>query len=78
MSCQNIQVLFKQLRKKCIDFPGGSVVKNSPANAEDADLLLGWGKSLREGNGNPHQYSCLDNFKGRGAWQATVHEVTEI
>ena len=78
MSYQNIQVLFKQLRKKCIDFPGGSVVKNSPANAEDAGLLLGLGRSLREGNGNPRQYSCLENFMGRGAWQATVHEVTKI
>ena len=59
-------------------FSGGSVVKNSPANAEDAGLLLGLGRSLREGNGNPRQYSCLEIFMGRGAWQATVHEVPKI
>ena len=78
MSYPNIQVLFKKLRKNCLVFPDGSVVKNSPANAEDAGLLLGLGRSLREGNGNPRQYSCLEIFMGRGAWQATVHEVPKI
>ena len=58
------------------DFPGGSVVKNPPANAgdaEDAGLIPGLGRSLREGNGNPLQYSCLGNPTDRGASQATVH-----
>ena len=53
--------------------PGGSVVKNQPANGRDASLISGWGRSLGEGNGNPLQYSCLGNPKNIGAWQATVH-----
>ena len=60
----------------CWGFPGGSVVKNPPANAgdaEDAGLIPGLGRSLREGNGNPLQYSCLGNPTDRGASQATVH-----
>ena len=50
---------------------GGSVVKNLPANAEDIGLILGPGRSLGEGNGNPLQFSCLENLKDRGAWQGT-------
>ena len=47
-------------------------VKNLPAVQET------WlGKIPGEGNGNPLQYSCLENSMGRGAWQATVHGVTE-
>ena len=42
-------------------FPGESVVQNSPANAGDAGLMPGLGKSSRERNGNPLQYSCLGN-----------------
>ena len=42
-------------------FPGGSVVKNLPANAGDAGLILGSGRSPRRGNGNPFQYCCLRN-----------------
>ena len=42
-------------------FPDGSVVKNLPANAEDASLIPGSGKFPGEGNGNPFQYSCLGN-----------------
>ena len=42
-------------------FPGGSVVKNPPANARDAGLIPGLGRSPGEGNGNPLQYSCLGN-----------------
>ena len=52
-----------------IGFPGGSVVKNPPANAGDTDLIPGSGRSL--GEGNPLQY-CLGNPTDRGAWQATV------
>ena len=54
-------------------FPSGSVVKNPPDNAEDMDLIPGWGRSPGEGNGNPLQYSCLKNPVDRGAWRATVH-----
>ena len=54
-------------------FPGGSVVKNPPANAGDADLIPGLGRSSGEGNGNPLQYSCLENPMDGGAWRATIH-----
>jgi len=52
-------------------FLGGSVVNNPPANAGDMGLIPGSGRFLREGNGNPHQYSCLGNPMDRGAWWAT-------
>ena len=58
-------------------FPGGSVVKNPPANAGDAGLILAFGRSAGKGNGNPLQYSCLGYPMDRGAWQATVHGVTK-
>ena len=58
-------------------FPGGSVVKNLPANAGDVSSIPGSGRSPREGNDNPLQYSCLENPMDRGAWQATVHGVAE-
>ena len=58
-------------------FPGGSVVKNPPANAGDSGLISWSGRSPGEGNGNPLQYSCLENPMDRGAWQATVHGVTK-
>ena len=56
-------------------FPGGSVVKNLPANAGDTGLIPGSGRSPGEGNGNPLQYSCLGNPMDRGAWRAAVHEI---
>ena len=58
-------------------FPGGSAVKNPPANAEDSGSIPGSGRYPGEGNGNPLQYSCLRNPMDRGAWQATIHGVTE-
>ena len=58
-----------------ITLPGGSGDKISTFNAGDAGLIPGLGRSPGEGNGNPLQYSCLENFKDRGAWQATVHRV---
>ena len=61
-----------------IGFPGGLEVKNPPANAGDIGdrgLIPGSGRSPREGNGNPFQYSCLGNPMNRGAWQASVHYV---
>ena len=58
-------------------FPGGSVVKNPPANAGDVGLIPGSGRSPGEGNGNPLQYSCLGNPMDREAWWATVHGVTK-
>ena len=55
------------------DFPGGSDVKASAYNAGDPGSIPGSGKSSGEGNGNPLQYSCLDNPMDGGAWWATVH-----
>ena len=61
-------------------FQGALVVKNLPANAghvRDVGSIPGSGRSSGRGHGNPLQYSCLENPMGRGAWQATVHGVTE-
>ena len=58
-------------------FPGGSVVKNPPANVGDMNLIPGSGRSPREGNGNPLQYSCLGNSMDREAWRATVQGVAK-
>ena len=60
-----------------ICFPGGSVVKNPPANARDVGSIPGSEKSPGEGNGNPLQYSHLENSIDRGAWRATVHGVAK-
>ena len=49
-------------------FPGGSVVKNPPANAGDVGSIPGLGRSPGEGNGTPLQYSCLENPMDGGAW----------
>ena len=59
-------------------FPGGSVVKNLPVSAGDTGLIPGWGGSPGGGNGNPHQYSCLENPMDRGARRALVFEVPKI
>ena len=58
-------------------FPDGSAVRNPPAYAEDPGSIPGLGRSLGEGNGNPLQYSCLENSMHKGAGQATVHGVTK-
>ena len=61
-------------------FPGDAVVKNPPANAgdvRDMGSVPGLGKSPREGNGTPLQYSCVENPTDRGAWQTAVHGVTK-
>ena len=54
-------------------FPGGSVIKNPPANAGDAGSIPRSGRFSGGGNGNPLQYSYLGNPMDRGAWWATVH-----
>ena len=53
------------------------LVKNLPEVLETWILSLGWEDPLEEGNGNPLQYSCLENSMDRGAWQATVHGVAK-
>ena len=63
-----------------LSFLGGSVVKNPPASVGDTGevgLIPGPGRSLRMGNGNPLQYSCLGNPMDRGAWWATVNGVSK-
>ena len=55
-------------------FSGGSLVKNPLLDAEDSDSIPGWGRPPGEGNGNPLQYSCIENSMDRGAWWATVCE----
>ena len=59
------------------DFSGDSDGKESACNAGDPGLIPGWGRFPGEGNGNPFQYSCLENSTDRGAWQAIVHGVTK-
>ena len=58
-------------------FPGDSVVKNSPANAEDTGSVPGSGRSPGGGHGNPLWYSCLENPVDRGAWWATGYRVAK-
>ena len=58
-------------------FPGGSVVKNPPANSGDTGLIPGSGRCPGKGNGNSLPYSCLGNTIDRGAWRATVCGVTK-
>ena len=60
---------------RCGAFPDSSVGKESTCNSEDPGLIPGLGRSPREGNGNPLQYSGLGNPMDRGAWRATVHGV---
>ena len=58
-----------------LGFPG---VKNPPANAGEEGLNPGSGRSsLGEGNGNPLQFSCLENPMDGGAWRVTMHEVSK-
>ena len=52
-----------------------SVGKASACNVGGLGSIPGWGRSLREGNGNQLQHSCLENPMDRGTWQATVHRV---
>ena len=59
-------------------FPGGSDGKESACVAGDLGSIPGLGRSPGEGNGNPLQYSCLENPIDRGAWQATVYGVARV
>ena len=60
-----------------LGFPGGSEVKASACNAGDLGSIPGSRRFPGEGNGNPLQYSCLENPIDSGAWQATVHGVAK-
>ena len=61
-----------------LGFPHSSVGKVFACNDGDPGSIPGLGRSPGEGNGNPLQYSCLENPTDRGAWQATVHGVTRV
>ena len=65
------------LKKKNWDFPGGSDGKASAYNVGNLGSIPGSGRSPGEGNGNPLQYSCLENPMDRGTWWATVHGVAK-
>ena len=58
-------------------FLGGSMLKNPLGNVGDVDSVSTSGRSPGDGNGNPLQYSCLENPRDRGAWRATVHGVAK-
>ena len=59
------------------DFPGGSDYEESACSAGGPGLISRSGRSPREGNGNPLQYSCLESSMDREAWWATVHVVAK-
>ena len=59
------------------NFPGGSEVKASACDEEHLGSIPRLGRSPGEGNGNPLQYSCLENPMDGGAWWATVHGVAK-
>ena len=60
-----------------LGFPGGSDGKESTCNVGDQGSIHGSGRSPEEGNGNPFQYSSLENSMNKGAWWATVHGVAK-
>ena len=70
-------VLKHFLKPELLGFPGGSDGKASAYDAGDPGSIPGWGRSPGEGNGNPLQYSCLENPMDGGAWWATVHGVAK-
>ena len=69
---------FQRVCKESVKgFPGGSVIKNLPANIGDASSIPGSGRSSGRGHGNPLQNSCLQNPRDGGAWWAAVYGVAE-
>ena len=58
-------------------FPCSSIGKESACSTGDLGSIPGLGRSPGEGNGNPLQYSCLENFMDTGAWWAAVHGVAK-
>ena len=78
MKCDHLSTLVKTSDQPLTTMGSSPYRKNPPANAGDARevaLIPGPGRSPRAGNGNPLQYSCLENPMDRGAWQPTVHGV---
>ena len=66
--CTTVCVLFNTLNCARKGFPGGSDGKTSACNAGDSGSISGLGRYPGEGNGNPFQYSCLENSMDGGAW----------
>ena len=60
-----------------LDLPGSSIGQESACSAGDPGWIPGSGRSPGEGNGNPLQYSCLENPMDRGGWPAAVHGVAK-
>ena len=80
MCCRILNIVSCAVKQDLVVYPfyipDGSEYKESSCNAGDMGLIPGLGRFPGEGNGNPLQYSCLENPMYRGAWWATVHEVT--
>ena len=89
VSCPNCSELYPDLKQSSVKgkqihilrllkgFPGSSDSKESTGNAGDLNSIPGSGRCPGEGNGYPLQYSCLENPRDWGVWQATVHGVTK-
>ena len=75
--CHTILATVVTVINKIQDAFGGSEVKVSASNAADRSSIPGSGRSPGEGNGNPLQYSCLENPMDGEAWKATVHGVAK-
>ena len=69
--------MYRQQQNLQLILPGGSVGKESTCSTGDLGSIPGLGRSPGEGNGNPLQYSCLENFMDTGAWWAAVHGVAK-
>ena len=72
-----ITVMQNKKKKVQLVIPNSSVIKESACNARDQGSIPGSGSSPGKVNGNPLQYSYLENLTDRGAWKATVHELQE-
>ena len=79
LSKVDLMLASKHIKAKLMSFmgfPGDTVIKNLPTNTGDAGSIPA-GSFAGEGNGNPLQHPCLENFMGRGAWWATVHGIAK-
>ena len=74
---EGLEVIRKQNRVHSLKW-SSSVDKESSCNAEDSGSISGSGRSPGEGNGNPLQYSCLEDPMHRETWQAAVHEIARV